>query len=148
MRILFVMLVSALMLASRTRCAFAGDGHAGELLRTQQVVGSQKISKPWNDIVGSQVVAEGLGWGAFNKGLGQHLILDGAKVYVRNIDFLKDRLNGTLIRVVGTLRKGRVSKVPSGDPGYTKDFDYFYIDIDHYESIDRVTSPWLREVVR
>lgn len=38
--------------------------------QTNQIIDGRKVSKPWADVVGRQVVVEGLAWGATEAGLG------------------------------------------------------------------------------
>lgn len=99
-------------------------------------------------MLGKRVQAEGLLWGAFEKGLGQRVILDGATVYVRGIDLLNRDWNGKIARVEGVLRIASVKPAPPGASGYGDDFSYFYIEADRVERIERVDSPWLQEFRR
>lgn len=112
-----------------------------------KIINGQKVSKPWADVVGRKVIVEGLAWGALEKGLGQHVVLANHSVYVRNIDYLKHKAHGRLVRVIGTLRIGSVSKAPPGTAGFAKDIEYFYLDVDEWEIVDQVSSPWMEEVM-
>jgi hypothetical protein len=103
--------------------------------------------RPWSEAVGERVVAEGLAWGEGEKGLGQHLVLDGAHVYIDKIDFSDNHANGKLVRVRGILRV-EVYRAPRGkEPvqAYVGDFRYYTIDADKCEIIDRVKFPYLFE---
>jgi hypothetical protein len=115
--------------------------------KTHQVAEGRKISKPWNDVVGRMVVVEGLAWGSREKGLGQRVILDGSIVYVSNLDFAKQDLEGRLVRVRGTLQKKLMRAAPKGTQGYGEDFEYFTIAADQSERIDKATAPWMQEVL-
>lgn len=50
---------------------------------TKLRVGDSIKTIRWDEMVGKPVTIEGLAWGAFAKGLGQHLILPNGRVYVR-----------------------------------------------------------------
>jgi hypothetical protein len=104
--------------------------------------------RPWDDLLGKRVVAEGLAWGAFAKGLGEHVILEDAKVYVRKIDYLKHDLDGRLVRVTGVLRRQRMTKAPPGAQGYSDGFDYYVIEADGAEVIDQVNELRVKEAPR
>ncbi len=115
--------------------------------QTSQIVNGEKVSKPWADVVGRQVVVEGLAWGAFEKGLGQRVVLAQHSVYVRNIDFIKHKANGRLVRITGTLRIGRVGQSLTDAGGFSKEVEYFYLDVKQWKILDQVTSPWMKEVM-
>jgi hypothetical protein len=84
------------------------------------------------------VTVDGLAWGAYDKGLGQHLILPHGRVYVRDADYLKHDLNGRLLRVSGYLRKSHLEKAPPTSQGYSESFDYFWIESFAVERIDQI----------
>ncbi len=102
------------------------------------VEGGTKHIVSWNDWVGKVVTVDGLAWGAYDKGLGQHLILPSGRVYIQDVDYLKHDLNGRLLRVSGYLRKSRVKKAPSKAQGYSKPFDYFSIETFAVERIEQI----------
>lgn len=114
---------------------------------THQIVDGKKVRKPWSDIVGKRVHAEGLAWGALDKGLGPRVILDNAVVHVSGIDYLKRDLNGKTIRVEGILRIEHVKAAPPGAQGFGGDFSYYFIEADRAEAIERVSAPWLQEIL-
>ena len=89
----------------------------------------QKRSVAWNDMVDRVVNVEGLAWGAFEKGLGSHLVLPHGKVYIKGVDLHKTDLNGRLVHVTGVLKKSRIEAAPVGAQGYSKPFEYFYLDV-------------------
>ena len=102
------------------------------------VDGGIKRTVSWDDLVGKIVTVDGLAWGAYEKGLGQHLVLPHGRVYIRDVDYLKHDLNGRLLRVSGYLRKSRVEKAPSKAQGYSESFDYFTIETFAAEGIDQI----------
>lgn len=87
-----------------------------------------KHTVAWDDMVGSMVEFDGLAWGAFEKGLGEHVVLPNLKIYLKNLDLIESDLNGRLVRIAGVLRKARVEPAPPGAQGYSQAFDYFYVD--------------------
>lgn len=115
--------------------------------QTNQIIDGRKVSKPWADIVGREVVVEGLAWGATEAGLGNRVVLAHDTVYLRSIDLLNSRANGRLVRVTGTLRIGRVAQARPGAAGFSQAFEYFYIDVDKCEIVEQVSSPWMEEVL-
>jgi hypothetical protein len=114
---------------------------------THQVVDGVKVSKPWGDVVGRRVVVEGLAWGAAEKGLGQRVILAEGQVYVENVDYLRHKANGRLVRITGTLRKERMKAAAPDAQGYGANFDYFVIETDEWRLVDQVTNPWMQEII-
>lgn len=97
-----------------------------------------KRTVEWDDMVGQVVRVDGLAWGAYAKGLGQHLVLPHGQVYVRGVDYSQQDLNGRLLQVEGVLRKARVEAAPPGVQGYGRGFDYFYLDAVNVAHIDQV----------
>ena len=94
------------------------------------------IFKP---LLGKRVVAEGLGWGAGSKGLGERVVLpSGISVYFTGPRYSKLHRNGRLIRVVGTISVKRMLPAPPGAQGYTDEFDYYALDVESIEMIDEV----------
>ena len=89
----------------------------------------QKRTIAWNDMTGSVVDVDGLAWGAFEKGLGSHLVLPRGKVYLKNTDLLNSDLNGRLVRATGILMKSSVDAAPKGAQGYSQPFEYYYLDV-------------------
>ena len=89
----------------------------------------QKRTISWNDMIGSLVEVDGLAWGAFEKGLGSHLVLPRGKIYLENSDLVASDLNGRLARVAGVLRKSRVDAAPKYAQGYSQAFEYYYLDV-------------------
>lgn len=105
------------------------------------VEGGTKRTIAWNDMVDRVVDVDGLAWGALEKGLGSHLVLansQNGKVYLRGADLLEADLNGRLVRVSGVLRKTRVEAAPKFAQGYSKPFEYFYLDVVQISPIDRL----------
>lgn len=92
----------------------------------------------WNDMVGRIVDVDGLAWGAFDKGLGSHLVLPHGKVYLKNPDFLNSDQNGHLVRVTGVLTKSRVDAAPKGAQGYSEPFEYYTLDIVEITRIEKL----------
>jgi hypothetical protein len=124
--------------------SLAGHVHAQPMAngyaRTSTVmVGNEKKFIPWDQLDNTLVEVEGLAWGAFDKGLGEHLKLaQNDEVYLENIGLTNTDLNGRLLNVVGTFRKKRVEKAPSGAQGYGESFDYYSIDVIAARKIDKV----------
>jgi hypothetical protein len=115
---------------------------------SQIVTGNSKKSILWSAMVGKSVTVEGLAWGGYSKGLGQHLILPYGRVYIRGFRFAKQfsksrkpNFNGRLISIIGILRKGHVKKALPGEQGSGSDFDYFYIDSKSWKIVERLTNP-------
>ena len=108
--------------------------------------GNARNIRPWSDVIGELVVAEGLAWGEKEKGLGQRVILDGSHVFIHKIEFGDKNANGKLVRVTGRLRAIDVPRFRGGfaqsDGG---NYRYFCIDADKVELIDRVEFPYLAE---
>ena len=102
------------------------------------------ISK-WDDIVDKRVVAEGLAWGHFSKGIGPWAVLgNGERIYISGIDYGEHDLNGHLVRFAGTLRKRHMTPAPSGSQGYGKHFDYYELEKCTFERIEKADKPWVR----
>lgn len=112
---------------------------------THQIVNGKKVAKPWSEIVGKRVQAEGLAWGAFEKGLGPRVILDHVAISVRGVDFVKRDLNGKTVRVEGILRVEHARAAPVGAQGRREDIWIYHIDAERVEPIERVEWPWLQE---
>lgn len=143
MKLLLTQLLSFAVIACSAHCAFA----QGSKQFTNQIIDGRKVTKPWAELVGREVVVEGLAWGATEKGMGQRVVLDEAVVYARNIDYLKHKAHGRLVRVSGTLRRGQVTKASPGAGGFGAEFDYFYIDVTRWEIIEEVSKPWMEEIM-
>src|SRR5438045_1685479 len=63
----------------------------------------EKKTVSWDEFIGQVVSVDGLGWGAFEKGQGEHLILpQSERIYLRDN---KREMEGRLVRVTGVLRK-------------------------------------------
>ena len=98
----------------------------------------ERGEKKWiayDAMVGQVVDVDGLAWGAFDKGLGAHLILPRGKVYLKDMPLEQ---NGRLVRVTGILRKSSVGVAPKGAQGYSQPFDYFSLDIIQMSRIEKV----------
>lgn len=95
---------------------------------------SKDVARSWLDAVGSRVAAEGLAWGAHEKGLGQRILLDKAFIYVRGVDLPE----GKLVRVVGRLRSAVVGPAPRGSQGYESTFEYYYIEAEKIGLLDEL----------
>lgn len=107
--------------------------------QTSSVVeNGQKRSVKWKDLAEKVVTVDGLAWGAFAKGIGQHLVLPHGRVYVRGVNFRRHDLNGRLLRVTGVLRMERMPAAPAGVQGYGQAFDYFVIEALSAEQIEKV----------
>jgi hypothetical protein len=98
----------------------------------------EKRTIAWNDMVGRIVDVDGLAWGAFDKGLGSHLVLPHGKVYLKNPDFLNSDQNGNLVRVTGVLRKSRIDAAPKGAQGYSQPFEYYTLDVVEITRIEKL----------
>jgi hypothetical protein len=95
------------------------------------------IFKP---LLGKRVVAEGLGWGAASKGLGERVVLpSGVSIYFTGRRYSKLHRNGRLVRVVGTISVKRMAAAPPGAQGYTDGFDYYALEVESIEVIEEVT---------
>lgn len=101
--------------------------------------GNTKHTVAWDDMVGSIVEFDGMAWGAFEKGLGAHVVMPRNKVYLEGVNLLKNDFNGRLIRVAGVLRKTHVERAPKGAQGYSQSFEYFYVDAIAASRIDKVS---------
>jgi hypothetical protein len=134
------------MFAASVAPALRADNHVnGRWRYTNQMVNGQKVNKPWSALVDRPVVVEGLAWGAYAKGLGSHVQLSDAQIYLRNLELLKHDVNGRLIRVEGILRREHVEAVSTFSQGSGKAYDYFYIEVQKWQPIERVEHPWLRD---
>jgi len=96
---------------------------------------------PWKPYTNQKILAEGLAWGAMEKGLGQRLIVDDGHIYLDKPDFVKHQINGKLIRVSGTLRLRQQGAAPPGAQGYARPFTYYSLEVDAWEIIDAVRDP-------
>ena len=101
---------------------------------------------PWKPLVNQTITADGLAWGAMEKGLGQRVILDDGLIYLKNPDFLKHKINGKLIRVSGVLRLRRMNAAPPGAQGYARPFSYYALEVINWKLIDTVNDPHPRLV--
>jgi hypothetical protein len=99
----------------------------------------------WQQAIGERVRAEGLAWGAGEKGLGQRLLLDGQTVQVRGVDFSRLGVNGKPVRVLGTLRSAEVEGAGRFEQTFSSAFRYPCIEAEKLEAIARVQSPILEE---
>ena len=98
----------------------------------------QKRTIAWNDMTGRLVDIDGLAWGAFEKGLGSHLVLPNGKVYLKNADLLNSDQNGRLVRATGVLRKSRVDAAPKSAQGYAQPFEYYSLDVVEIVRIEKL----------
>lgn len=108
------------------------------------IEGGRKHTVAWDDMMGSIVEVDGLAWGAFDKGLGPHVVMANHKIYLENIDLIEADLNGRLVRITGVLRKSRVDPAPRGAQGYSQPFEYYYLDTVAVNNIDKVKLDQLR----
>jgi hypothetical protein len=114
---------------------------------THQVIDGEKIREPWREVVGKQVTVDGLAWGAHEKGLGPRVILDRSAVYVENVDYLKAKVNGKLVRITGTLRFRQIDPAPQAAQSFgPKSVTYYAIEVESMFLIDQVETPWMQEV--
>ena len=102
------------------------------------VESGEKRSIDWNDMQGRLVDVDGLAWGAFDKGLGYHLVLPNGKVYLKDTDLLSSKQNGRLVRVTGVLRKFRVNAAPKDAQGYSQTFEYYALDVVEMTRIEKL----------
>jgi hypothetical protein len=132
-----------------------GDEPAQDrVIQTQQFThepprnGTKPFSKAWDDVVGRDMVVEGIAWGSFEKGWGEYVILNGGKVYVSEAGFAKDpkqSVYGKLVRVRGTLTVRKLPPTPSTVAGTSSTASIFELANATWEAIDKVTWPWMRE---
>jgi hypothetical protein len=105
--------------------------------------GTKPEGKKWADIIGSKVAAEGIAWGATEKGWGAYVILESARVYVDGLDLLKAKAEGKLIRVTGILAAKRIPAARPGAAGPSREIVIYTIETAQWKLIDRVEWPWL-----
>jgi len=101
--------------------------------------GGQRTAAFRHTVVGKRVRAEGIGWGYdVDTDLPKsRIVFEGGTVLVKGVDFNKPEVRGKCVRVVGTLR---LESMPL--KGITRQFpNYYRIDAESFEVIDRVTDP-------
>ena len=104
------------------------------------IEGKYKI--PWKEVVGRQLIAQGIAWGRSEKGLGERVILDGTTIYIAPPAVL-DRQD-RLVEVSGRLEKLHVPPAPSTSQGFgQKGLAYYAISGAKLRYIDAVSSPHL-----
>ena len=95
----------------------------------------------WEKAVGKRVVAEGLAWGAHEKGLGERVLLDGGYLHAADVNHWPE---GKLVRVVGTLKLETYRAGPPGSQTYGVSFRYFTLEEVKFREIPRVEFARLR----
>ncbi|MEX0704158.1 MAG: hypothetical protein WD069_18815 [Planctomycetales bacterium] len=129
-----------------TACLVVGVLSSDALAQTApQVLDGRQVQKPWSQLVGRRVAAEGLAWGAVEKGLGPYLVLPHGRVHVANFDSLQAGAEGKLVRMTGVLRVKRAPRAAPGAAGFDREFDYYSIDAEQWRIVDRVELPGLME---
>lgn len=89
----------------------------------------------WQDAVGQRVTVEGIAWGSYDKGLGECVIMNDAKVFVEPGDFLKLKVHGRPVSVSGILRQERGN---AGSP-----LQNYIIEDATVQPIEKVEWPWM-----
>lgn len=102
-----------------------------------------------SDCVGKKVQVEGIAWGqpfgkegqkgTISPWAGAHLIYDGSSIFLRGVDYTESNARGKTVRVTGTLRFESASRTRWG-----KTLPYFYIQVDSFEVVERITDPTLK----
>lgn len=101
--------------------------------------GGQRAAEFRHAAVGKRVRVEGVGWGYDVKTdlPKSRVVFEGGIVLVAGVDLNKPEARGKLVRVVGTLRREAMPH-----PGFDRQFpDYYRLDAESVEFIDRVSDP-------
>jgi len=105
-------------------------------LAAEPLLGSDNDLKP---LLGKRIMAEGLAWGEGAKGLGERVVLPtGTPLYFTGAKYRERHRNGRTIRVAGVLTIKKMSKAPPGAQGYGNDFNYYSLEVETIEVIDKV----------
>lgn len=117
---------------------------AKDSISQESISSADHILKP---LIGKRIQAEGIAWGAFAKGLGERVVLpSGDKLYLTGKEYLKKHPNGKLIRLVGSLSIKTMKPAPQGAQGYTQEFQYYAIEVESFELIDKVENEFPEEL--
>ncbi|MFN0017357.1 MAG: hypothetical protein ACKVP0_03795 [Pirellulaceae bacterium] len=89
----------------------------------------------WQDAVGQRVTVEGIAWGSYDKGLGECVLMNDAKVFVEPGNFLHLKAYGRPVKVSGILRQETEN---AGSP-----LQAFIIESAVVQLIEKVEWPWM-----
>jgi hypothetical protein len=101
-------------------------------------------SRPWSELIGSQVQVEGITWGAFVKGYDPYVIVENGNIYVPRALDGKEAWNGRPVRVTGKLGSQTIRAAAPGSQGPSTDVFYYTIEDAKVELIEQVKWPWLQ----
>lgn len=89
--------------------------------------------------IGKSVRVEGIAWGydVETDLPTSRVIFEGGTVLVRGMDFNQPRIRGKSVRVIGTLRRGTMTRM-----GFHIQYPhYYYIDARTFDMLDQVVEP-------
>ena len=105
----------------------------------------KESAKPWNDVLNSGVRAEGIAWGSFEKGFGEYLIMNGVRIYVKDISFLERNLHGKIVQVTGFLKRRTIEKADKNSAGPSTRLEFYEIVPVEINELNKVEWPYLVE---
>src|SRR4051812_17926617 len=100
-KMFWLTLVVVVALVRMNECRCAEPEGMWFFTHNRPVNGRKATPMPWENVIGQQVVAEGLAWSSANKAFGEYVILDRAIVYVPDSGFLQAKADGRAVRVRG-----------------------------------------------
>ncbi len=98
-------------------------------------INGHKETFSWQEVIGQRVRVEGIAWGSVEKGLGEYVIMNDAKIFVDKGSFLDKRVYGRTVSVTGVLRLKTV--------GGNSPVRIFIIEDAIVRAIEKVESPWM-----
>jgi hypothetical protein len=121
------------------------DANGTKLFTHEKPRGSEKPdSRAWKEIVGRNVVVQGLFWGTFEKGYGPYVIMNGSVIYIDSKKLPAVKIQGRLVELKGKLV---VRYQPAGrknSAGNSRPVRIFKVQPTQYRLLRRVDWPWMR----
>lgn len=122
-----------------------GDANGSQLFTHEKPQGNEKPdSRVWKEIVGRNVVVQGLFWGAFEKGYGPYVIMNGSKIYIDSDKLPAAKVQGKLVEVKGKLVVQFQQAAPRNSAGIKLPLRIFKVRPTEYRILKRVDWPWMR----
>jgi len=110
-------------------------------------VGQPRLCRWRHEMLGQRVQVEGLALGKPplkpSMMTRQRVVYEGGMIFIKGTDFLKAGAAGRTVRVTGKLRLDPASVMEFSGHESIKVNQYYYIDAESVEALERVTEPYL-----
>jgi len=121
------------------------EANGTKLFTHEKPRGSEKPhSRAWKEIVGRKVVVQGLFWGAFEKGYGPYVIMNGSVICIDSSKLPVEKLQGTPVEMKGKLVAQIQPAAARFSAGFKRPTRVFKIQPTEYRILKRVDWPWMR----